>query len=128
MDTGVLSITLNVSDIKASKEFYEKLGFETISGSVEVDYLYMKKGYNTIRLNQLNVWENYEQNYLTLNPYLDDNLHTKNKFVGLSEIKNSLIKKGIGIEKSNQLQDPEVDSFFIHDPDGNKILIEEIGI
>lgn len=46
MNTGVLSITLNVSNIKASKEFYEKLGFETISGSVEVDYLYMKKGYN----------------------------------------------------------------------------------
>ena len=31
MDTGVLSVSLNVSDIKASKEFYEKLGFETFS-------------------------------------------------------------------------------------------------
>jgi len=128
MDTGVFSISLNVSDIKSSKEFYEKLGFETFSGSVDVDFLYMKKGHNIIKLLQLYEWENYEDNYLTLNPDWDDNLHTKEKLEDFSEIKDSLSKKGITIEKSSQLQEPDGNSFIIRDPDGNKILIEEIGI
>jgi len=125
MDTGVFSVSLSVSDINSSKEFYEKLGFEVFSGNVDAEYLYMKKGNNIIKLFQ---WGIFDGNFLTLNPNWDDNLQTKEKLVDFPEIRDALIKKGINIEKSSQLQEPDVNSFFIRDPDGNKILIEEIGI
>jgi len=128
MDTGVFSMSLHVGDLMVSKAFYEKLGFQTFSGSVEVDYLVMKKGCNVLKLYQLFEWENYENNYLTLNPDWEDTLHTKEKLEDFGEIKNALLKQGIEIETSNQLQDPDVSSFFIRDPDGNRIFVEEVGI
>lgn len=39
---GAFSVSLNVSDIKRSIEFYETLGFVAISGNVDDDYLIMK--------------------------------------------------------------------------------------
>lgn len=32
MKLGVFSLSLNVKDINASKDFYEKLGFQTLGG------------------------------------------------------------------------------------------------
>jgi len=32
MELGVFSISLNVNDIKVSKEFYEKIGFSVFAG------------------------------------------------------------------------------------------------
>lgn len=34
MNLGAFSLSLNVKDIKASKEFYEKLGFESPGGDI----------------------------------------------------------------------------------------------
>jgi len=48
----VLSISLVVKDIKASKKFYKTLGFTQFSGSVEQNFLIMKSDENTILINQ----------------------------------------------------------------------------
>ena len=42
MKLGAFSMSLSVKDLKASKEFYEKLGFNPFAGSMENNYLIMK--------------------------------------------------------------------------------------
>jgi len=42
MKLGAFSISLNVKDIKSSKEFYENLGFKILSGDLDKNYLIMK--------------------------------------------------------------------------------------
>ena len=49
MKLGAFSISLNVKDLKTSKEFYEKLGFNVLAGSKEQNYLIMKNEKNTNR-------------------------------------------------------------------------------
>ena len=44
MKLGAFSVSLSVKDIKASKVFYENLGFEVFAGDIEQKYLIMKNG------------------------------------------------------------------------------------
>jgi predicted lactoylglutathione lyase len=46
MKLGVLSVSLNVKDIHASKAFHENLGFTVFAGDIERKYLILK---NAIR-------------------------------------------------------------------------------
>ncbi|CAM5208288.1 putative lactoylglutathione lyase OS=Ureibacillus acetophenoni OX=614649 GN=SAMN05877842_10711 PE=4 SV=1 [Ureibacillus acetophenoni] len=39
MQLGAFSVSLAVKDIHASKEFYEKLGFETLGGDINNNWL-----------------------------------------------------------------------------------------
>jgi catechol 2,3-dioxygenase-like lactoylglutathione lyase family enzyme len=39
MNLGAFSVSLVVKDIKASKDFYEKLGFEVYGGEISQNYL-----------------------------------------------------------------------------------------
>lgn len=125
MDAGIFSISLSVSNLKASKEFYEKLGFKTFSGSIDTDILYLKKGNSVLKLLQDGILDG---NFMTLNPDWTDALQTKSKLEDFDVIKSELIKQGIMIEPENHLQELEGNSFIILDPDGNKILIEQIGL
>ena len=43
MQLGAFSISLSVKDIHASKDFYEKLGFEPFGGDIEQNWLILKK-------------------------------------------------------------------------------------
>ena len=52
MKLGVFSLSLNVKDIHASKQFYEKLGFSQFGGDIERNYLIMKNGDTLIGLFQ----------------------------------------------------------------------------
>jgi predicted lactoylglutathione lyase len=47
MDLGAFSISLAVKDIAASKNFYEKLGFEVFGGDASQNWLIMKNGDHT---------------------------------------------------------------------------------
>lgn len=42
MELGAFSVSLNVSDITASKTFYEKLGFHIFGGDISQHWLIMK--------------------------------------------------------------------------------------
>lgn len=125
METGIFSVSLSVSNLSASKEFYEKLGFKTFSGSLDIEYLFMKKGNSVLRLFQDGI---INGSYLTLNPDWDEDFKTKSKLEDFSDIKAAFIKQGIQIEEENSLQEPDGNSFLILDPDGNKILIEQRGL
>jgi len=42
MKLGAFSVSLNVKDIKASKLFYENLGFNVLAGDIKMNYIIMK--------------------------------------------------------------------------------------
>lgn len=42
MKLGAFSMSLNVKDIHLSKEFYEKLGFQSFGGDITQNWLIMK--------------------------------------------------------------------------------------
>jgi lactoylglutathione lyase len=44
MNLGAFSVSLGVKDRKASKTFYEKLGFESFAGDPQQNWLILKNG------------------------------------------------------------------------------------
>ncbi len=52
MKLGTFSVSLEVKDINASKEFYEKLGFTIFGGDIAQNWLIMKNENCTIGLFQ----------------------------------------------------------------------------
>ena len=69
MDLGSFSVSLAVKDLTASKEFYEKLGFELFGGDAEQNWLILKNGNHVLGLFQ----GMFEENILTFNPGWDQN-------------------------------------------------------
>ncbi len=111
---GTHSLSLAVKDIKASKTFYEKLGFEALTefGSVEDKWLIMQKDSVKIGLFQ----DMFEENIITFNPTDARNIHKKLKEE--SDI-NWLME-------SPTIQDEKGPCHFcIADPDGNQILFDQ---
>ena len=53
MELGTFSISLAVKDIEKSKDFYQKLGFETFGGDSSQGWLILKNGHHIIGLFQL---------------------------------------------------------------------------
>ncbi len=49
MKLGAFSISLNVKDLKVSKDFYESLGFEIFGGQIEHNYLDVHELYKKIK-------------------------------------------------------------------------------
>lgn len=52
MDRGAFSICLAVKDLEASRAFYEKLGFETLGGDPQQNWLILKNGHHVIGLSR----------------------------------------------------------------------------
>ena len=67
MKLGAFSISLGVSDLQASRDFYKNLGFETFAGSEDRNYLIMKNGGTLIGLFQ----GMFDGSMLTFNPGWD---------------------------------------------------------
>lgn len=121
MKLGVLSVSLNVKDIHASKSFYENLGFEVFAGKLSMNYLIMKNEETLIGLFQ----GMFEKNILTFNPGWDSNANTVAEFDDVREIKKSLTKKGINVINETIESNSGPGSFSVLDPDGNVILIDQ---
>lgn len=68
MKLGAFSISLSVKDLEKSKDFYEKLGFTQMGGSMESNYLIIKNGSTLIGLFQAM----FDGNMLTFNPGWDE--------------------------------------------------------
>ena len=121
MKLGAFSISLNVKDLKTSKEFYEKLGFTILGGSMDQNYLIMKNDNALIGLFQ----GMFQGNILTFNPGWDENAREVENFDDVREIQQELKKSGIRLtsEAEEQTQGPA--SLILSDPDGNVILIDQ---
>lgn len=121
MKLGAFSVSLNVKDIKASKEFYETLGFMVFAGDLESKYLIMKNGETLIGLFQ----GMFEGNILTFNPGWDQNAQTLKNFDDVRSIQKHLKSSGLTLIKEADATTKGAESITFVDPDGNTILIDQ---
>lgn len=121
MNLGSFSVSLSVKDIKASKAFYEALGFSVFHGDIEQNWLILKNETSTIGLFQ----GMFEKNILTYNPGWDSNANTLNNYTDIRDIQKKLEAKGINLVRKVEEGTSGPASITLLDPDGNPILIDQ---
>ncbi|WP_196888400.1 VOC family protein [Aureivirga sp. CE67] len=121
MKLGAFSISLTVKDLQKSKEFYEKLGFSTIGGSEEMNYLILKNNNAIIGLFQ----GMFDKNIITFNPGFDESGNTLDSFEDVREIQKNLKKNNIKLDSEADETTSGPAHITLTDPDGNQILIDQ---
>jgi len=121
MKLGVFSLSLSVKDLAKSKEFYEKLGFASMGGSMDQHYLILKNGNTLIGLFQAM----FDGNMLTFNPGWDENAQNLDEYDDVRVIQKKLLENGIDLEKTADESTTGPEHIFLKDPDGNMILIDQ---
>lgn len=121
MELGAFSVSLAVADLEASREFYEKLGFEVFMGDAEQNYLIMKNGGHAIGL----FHGMFEKNILTFNPGWDADARKLDSFTDVRELKRQLEDQGVvAVQEAGETTSGPA-SFVVVDPDGNPILFDQ---
>lgn len=121
MDLGAFSVSLTVKDIQASKEFYEKLGFEFFGGDISQNWVILKSGDTVIGLFQ----GMFDKNMLTFNPGWDGNAQELDAFTEVREIQRQLKEQGVEFASEADESTKGPASFIVVDPDGNPILFDQ---
>lgn len=121
MELGCFSVSLTVKDLEASKQFYQKLGFEVYAGDAAHNWLLMKNNEVNIGLFQ----DMFNKNILTFNPGWDNAAQELESFTDIRQLKDRLEEQGLQITNA-ELDGPSGrGSFMLHDPDGNPILFDQ---
>jgi lactoylglutathione lyase len=121
MELGTFSISLAVKDIAASRQFYEKFGFEAFAGDPAQHWLIMKNGDHAIGLFQ----GMFEKNILTFNPGWDRNAQKLAAFTDIRELQRELKARGVVLAKEADESTTGPASLVAVDPDGNQILLDQ---
>ena len=121
MELGAFSVSLAVENIEASREFYEKLGFEIFGGDASQNWLIMKNGDHAIGLFQ----GMFEKNTLTFNPGWDSNARQLDSFTDVRDLQRHLKAQGVKLISEADESTTGPASFIAVDPDGNPILIDQ---
>jgi len=121
MDLGAFSISLAVRNLRASKAFYQRLGFVSVGGDQNQGWLIMKNGMTVIGLFQ----GMFKNNVLTFHPGWDYDANPLPSFTDIREIQRVLMAQGI---KPIRMADPQTtgpEHLILADPDGNHILLDQ---
>ncbi len=121
MELGAFSVSLAVKDLEASRDFYEKLGFEVVGGDASQNWLILRNGDHTIGLFQ----GMFEQNILTFNPGWDKEAQPLDSFTDVRELQRQLKAKGVVLHTEADENGSGPASFVAVDPDGNPILVDQ---
>ncbi|MDP8232905.1 MAG: VOC family protein [Candidatus Zophobacter franzmannii] len=121
MQLGAFSVSLNVKDIKVSREFYLKLGFEEMGGNIEQNWLIMKNGSTVIGLFQ----GMFDKNLMTFNPGWDQAAQPLESFTDIREIQKALKIDGVELMQEADEKTKGHASVMLVDPDGNPILLDQ---
>ena len=121
MDLGAFSISLAVKDIKASRDFYRKLGFEEAGGDIEQNWLIMRNRDHVIGLFQ----GMFDKNSLTFNPGWDQQCGETESFDDVRDIQKALKAAGVEFLTEADESGEGPASFAVVDPDGNPILVDQ---
>ena len=121
MKLGAFSMSLSVKDLKASKEFYENLGFTAFGGGTEKNYLIMKNGNALIGL----FHGMFQGNIITFNPGWDENAKKVEGLKDIREIQKHLKSKNIKLSSEADENTKGPASLMLTDPDGNVILLDQ---
>ena len=118
---GAFSISLAVADIRASRDFYAKLGFTEAGGNIEQNWLILRNGSTVLGLFQ----GMFPTNTLTFNPGWDQQAQELDGFTDVREIQRRL--KAQGLELTNEADESTTGpaAIALLDPDGNPILIDQ---
>ncbi len=121
MELGAFSISLAVKDLEASRQFYEKFGFEPFAGNASQNWLILKNGDHVIGLFQ----GMFEKNILTFNPGWDQNAQNVERFTDVRELQRRLKAEGVTLVSEADESTTGPASFIAVDPDGNPILVDQ---
>ncbi|MEA2786461.1 MAG: hypothetical protein QOF71_2565 [Candidatus Eremiobacteraeota bacterium] len=120
MQLGVFSISLAVSNLEASRAFYEKFGFAAFAGDAK-NYVIMKNGDHLIGLFK----GMFEKNVLTFNPGWDSNAQKLTSFTDVRELQRRIKAQGVTFQTEADETTTGPGSFVAVDPDGNPILVDQ---
>lgn len=109
MDLGTFSISLAVKDIKASRAFYEKLGFVVFDGKEEENWLMLRSGEAKIGLFQ----GMFPQNTITFNP------------PDVRAVQKAMKANGLALMQEADEATTGPAHAFLLDPDGNPVLLDQ---
>jgi catechol 2,3-dioxygenase-like lactoylglutathione lyase family enzyme len=121
IELGNFSVSLAVKDIKASKAFYDKLGFKVAGGKIEQDWIILQNATATIGLFQ----GMFPNNVMTFNPGWNRDKETLEEFQDVRVLQG--LMKGQEIKLVLEA-DPDSDGpahFVMVDPDGNSIFVDQ---
>ena len=121
MDLGAFSISLSVADIEASRNFYQKLGFEPVGGNIDDNWLILRNGDHVIGLFE----GMFEKNMLTFNPGWNQQCKETDPFTDVREIQRMLKEQGVELYGEADETSKGPASITLFDPDGNPILIDQ---
>jgi len=121
MELGAFSVSLTVKSIEASRQFYEKLGFEVFGGDPAQNWLILKNMGTTIGLFQ----GMFEKNILTFNPGWDSDTNKLDQFTDIRDLQRLLKEQGLKFISEADESTTGPASFIIEDPDGNPILVDQ---
>ena len=121
MDLGSFSVSLAVKDLAISRDFYEKLGFESVGGDPQQNWLILRNGDHVIGLFQ----GMFEENILTFNPGWGQGGNDLDSFTDVRAIQRELKNSGISLNSEADDSTSGPASLMLSDPDGNQILIDQ---
>ncbi len=121
MNLGAFSISLAVQDLTASREFYEKFGFEVFGGDASQNWLILRNASHVIGLFQ----GMFEQNILTFNPGWDQSGDQLDSFTDVRDLQKELQAQGVTFDQEAPEDTSGPASFVVTDPDGNSILVDQ---
>lgn len=121
VELGNFSVSLTVEDLKASRAFYEKLGFTEAAGSMKQKWIVLQNGTAKIGLFQ----GMFEKNMLTFNPGWGSDKQELKEFQDVRAIQRVLKERGVPftLEADEKTDGPAF--FQVTDPDGNPILVDQ---
>jgi catechol 2,3-dioxygenase-like lactoylglutathione lyase family enzyme len=121
MDLGVFSLSLNVTDLEASREFYSKLGFTDFGGDASQGWLILKHDSLLLGL----FVGMFDRPMLTFNPGWTAEATEYDPFTDVRVVQSTLRERGITFDSEADELTTGPASFVITDPDGNPILVDQ---
>ena len=121
MDLGAFSISLPVTDIRASHAFYSALGFTQLGGDLDQKWVVLRNGHTVIGLFQGMI----DEPTLTFNPGWDSEAHEVDPFTDVREIQRRLHAAGIPVDQAVDEQSTGPGYLTLRDPDGFPLLIDQ---
>lgn len=121
MDLGAFSVSLPVSDIRASRDFYAALGFSELGGDIEQNWLILRNGSTVIGLFQ----GMFDEPILTFNPGWDQQAQEVDPFTDVRAIEDRLRAAGIPIDVPVDRATSGPGHLVLRDPDGHQVMIDQ---
>ena len=121
MRLGNFSVSLTVKDLKASRAFYEKLGFRPKGEHGGPNWIVLQNDTATIGLFQ----GMFDKNMLTFNPGWDRDAKPLSDFDDVRALQEKFKAAGLALTLEADAASTGPASLMLADPDGNPILIDQ---